>query len=590
MSAARVRCAPHGYLALALIGALVLAAFGQGARGQGGGPRRPFPPWPPQYKAGGTAADVLGPDGRTWFPDWTYAGVQGGIPDVAPFARIEDFGGRADDDADDAAALQAACQAAGLAGGGAVLLGEGTYHLDRKVLITLSGVVIRGAGRDRTRIVIRYNGNDDRIKDGVILFKGVTHVSHDALAADARRGDTSLRMFNVDGLAPGDWIMVDAPGTERWRHVIASRCRFNPRLAMVRIERIAGTTLTINQPLRIDFPRIDSPHVTKMAPISDCGIEDLYITQQQRPPKICTVLFWGAVNCWGRRVTVEWTGRMPLYGSHVKWMEVRDCEFNNGHDTGGGGSAYVGWQYGFDCLMENVVARNLRHAPNLDWSCSGCVFRNSSFYNTDAQTHSGWCHENLFENCVIVDPIGHRPEGGPYGHGFWATPPGDRSHGPNGPRNCFYNCDFQNADEHKVFGNDMRRYGPTGLVLGGMNENWLFFYNRVLSRGPGILLRGVSFDHVIAGNVFLVEDGFPAVLLESPAQCAGIVLAGNVLYGGDGTVVTNAPPALAAWEGNRAFARPGSVPPRPQPEVPSIFEWQRRHRQQERSDPQMNAD
>ena len=115
-----------------------------------------------------------------------------------------------------------------------------------------------------------------RIKDGVILFKGVTHVSRHALAADARRGETSLRMFNVDGLAPGDWIMVDAPGTERWRHVIASRCRFTPRLAMVRIERIAGTTLTINQPLRIDFPRIDSPHVTKMAPISDCGVEDVY--------------------------------------------------------------------------------------------------------------------------------------------------------------------------------------------------------------------------------------------------------------------------------------------------------------------------
>ena len=48
-----------------------------------------------------------------------------------------------------------------------------------------------------------------------------------------------------------------------------------------------------------------------------------------------------------------------------------------------------------------------------------------------------------------------------------------------------------------------------------------------------------------------------------------------VLYGGDGTVATAAPPALAAWEGNRVFARTGSVPPRPQPEVPSIFEWQR---------------
>ncbi len=554
---------------------VLAAAIGQAASGQEGDQSKPVTPWPAQYKAGGTAADVLGPDGRTWFPDWTYAGVQGGIPDVRPFAPIEDFGGRADDDADDAEALEKACDAAGRAGGGAVLLGEGTYYLDRKVLITSNGVVIRGAGRDKTKIIIRYNKPDDRIKDGVIIFKGDTRVARQPLSAGGKRGDTRLSLVSADGLAPGDYIMVEVPGTERWRALIESRCRFTPRLAMVRIEAIDGNTVTINQPLRIDFPAIDAPYVTKMAPIQNCGIEDLYITQAQRPPKICTVLFWGAVNCWGRRVTVDWTGRMPLYGSHVKWMEIRDCEFNNAHDTGGGGTAYVGWQYAFDCLMENVTTRNMRHAPNLDWACSGCVFRNSTFYNSDAQCHSGWCHENLFENCVIVDPIGTRREGGPYGHGFWATPPRDRSHGPIGPRNVFYNCDFQNADEHAVFGG-MRRYGPSGLVLGGMNENWLFFYNRILSRGPGILLRSASFDHVIKGNVFVVEDDFAAVVVEDPARCSGLELVGNVFYGGNGTLVAGGESALAVNQGNTVLAKTEAVPPRPSPEVPSIYEWQRR--------------
>ena len=100
--------------------------------------------------------------------------------------------------------------------------------------------------------------------------------------------------------------------------------------------------MTVNQPLRIDFPVLDEAFVRQMAPIERCGVEDLYLTQPRREPKICTVLFLRAVNCWGRRVTVDWTGRMPLYGSHVKWMEVRDCEFNNAHDLGGAGTAYVG--------------------------------------------------------------------------------------------------------------------------------------------------------------------------------------------------------------------------------------------------------
>ncbi len=530
-------------------------------------------PWHPQYKAGGTPADVLGPDGRTWFPNWTAVGVQGGIPDVEVFARIEDFGG-ADDDRDNAQALQDACNAAGRAGGGAVLLGEGTYHLDGKVLITHSGVVIRGAGRNKTKIVIRYEGTEDRITDGIITFAGGDSGEQRLLSADAARGDTELSLEDVTGLAAGDWLMVDARSTERWRGLIGSRSRHNPRMAIVRIEAINGHKVTINQPLRIDFPVADEASVRAMAPTQRCGIEDVYLTQVRRQPKICTVLFIRAVNCWGRRVTVEWTGRMPLYGSHTKWMEIRDCEFNNSHDMGGGGTAYVGWQYSSDCLMENVTTRRMRHAPNLDWSCSGCVFRNSTFYYSDAQTHSGWCHENLFEDCVIVDPRGRPAGGGSYGHGYWATPPSDRSHGPNGPRNVFYNCDIQNSGEHVVFDPNMVKYGPMGLVLGGMNENWLFLYNRILSRGPGILLRGPQFDLVITGNVFVVEDGFAAVVVEAPGQASGLELVDNTVYGGNGAFSPGGATAVVLDQTNRALERTDRVPPRPQPEVPSIYEWQ----------------
>jgi len=557
---------------------LLLALTGLHVAGRAEAASPAATPWPPQYKAGGTRADVLGPDGRTWFPDWTYAGVQGGIPEVGAFAPIDQFGGRADDGADDGEALQAACDAAGRAGGGAVVLGEGTYYLDRKVLITSSGVVIRGAGRDRTKVVIRYNGTGNRITDGVIVFAGGVNGERRLLTADARRGDASVSLEDVTGLGAGGWLMVEASGTQRWRSLIESSCRLTPRMAMVRIEAVRGNSVTINQPLRIDFPVVDQPYAYKMAPIERCGIEDLYLTQAQRQPKICTVLFIRSVNCWGRRVTVEWTGRMPLYGSHVKWMEIRDCKFNNAHDMGGGGTAYVGWQYSFDCLMENVTTRNMRHAPNLDWSCSGCVFRNSTFYYSDAQTHSGWCHENLFENCVIVDPRGRPAGGGSYGHGFWATPPSDSSHGPNGPRNVFYNCDFQNSGEHAVFEDEMVRYGPTGLVLGGMNENWLFFYNRVLSRGPGILLRGVQFDHIIKGNVFVVDQAFPAVVVEDPGRTRGLEIVGNTVYGGNGALVAAGASAVALDQANRALKQADQVPPRPSPEVPSIYEWERRAR------------
>ena len=118
-------------------------------------------PWLAQYKIAAdqkdklTAADVVGPDGIV-YPNWTRCGVQGGIPQVKAKARITDFGGIADDGKDDSAALARACAAVGRIGGGAVLIGPGTWRLDKPVTIRDDNVVIRGAGADKTRLMFRY--------------------------------------------------------------------------------------------------------------------------------------------------------------------------------------------------------------------------------------------------------------------------------------------------------------------------------------------------------------------------------------------------------------------------------------------------
>ncbi|MHC4325801.1 MAG: glycosyl hydrolase family 28-related protein, partial [Planctomycetota bacterium] len=120
------------------------------------------PPWESQYKikpeekARLTAADVVGPDGIV-YPNWTKCGVQGGIPAVKTVATIEQYGAGADDDADDSEALAKACRAVGKKGGGAVLLGEGVYYMDRPVTVRHDNVVIRGKGRQKTRLIFRYS-------------------------------------------------------------------------------------------------------------------------------------------------------------------------------------------------------------------------------------------------------------------------------------------------------------------------------------------------------------------------------------------------------------------------------------------------
>jgi hypothetical protein len=167
------------------------------------------PPWERQYKikpdekARLTAADVVGPDGIV-YPNWTKCGVQGGIPEVKVVATIEDFGAEADDDTDDSEALTKACRAAGKMGGGAVLLGEGVYYLDRPVTVRHNNVVIRGKGSQKSRLIFRYS----------IAQTGVAF--YNPSAGDRVGKNTRLEMhcmpaglekmtMSIDGMVIGNW-------------------------------------------------------------------------------------------------------------------------------------------------------------------------------------------------------------------------------------------------------------------------------------------------------------------------------------------------------------------------------------------------
>lgn len=624
------------------------------------------PPWEGQYKIKPdhtdrmTPADVLGPDGIV-YPNWTKCGVQGGIPRVEAVTSIGEFGGRPHDNVDDSQALSKACEAAGKKGGGAVLLGQGVYYLDRPVTVRYDNVVIRGEGPGKTHLIFRYAVPDDSVafyspspggkvgpntriemhakpsglekmiimideavigtwtrglhsgntfnfsvsgrnavgkiadgnrtlngiaeyKDGskltgeipVVLdsgFRDSTPVADSRaaitfggegtvgarlrLAADGKRGDTKIRLQSTDGLGVGDCIRIEGPATERWKNLTKNACLWGSyRMYELVVTGIEGDTVTVNQPLRIEFPVIDGAYVQKLVPIRRCGIEKLSIEQTENL-WISTVVFQNAWNCWARNVNVKKCGRFPVYGSMAKWCEIRDCVFDDAWFKGGGGTAYTGWDRCWDCLIENVETFKMRHAPLFQWAASGCVIRKSVFHESDGQWHAGWTNENLIEQCVIESVRGH----GGYGYGMWASPPEDKAHGPNGPRNVVYNCDVSSQ--------------RAGLWMGGMNENWLILHNRfVVDSGPGVLAKTSSFDHIIKDNVFVVRDGkSPMISLNTP-DCIGTEVVGNKLVGGNGNIISGkAEPALA--EDN--IALPLGSAQRPSPEVPSIYEWQLQH-------------
>ncbi|MCR4574944.1 MAG: right-handed parallel beta-helix repeat-containing protein [Lentisphaeria bacterium] len=439
-------------------------------------------------------------------------------------------------------------------GDGNVTLKAVASYTDGKTLETSVTANYKTDPNDRETV-----RNNSQAWRAAINFLGRNRPNSNAkLAQDGHRGDTVIHLVpNNLNLKPGDHLMIDGPATKRWKELTQNACLWGTyRRYAVRVKAVDGTAVTLEQPLRIEFPVIDGSSVTVVEPIQRCGVENLTI-EQTEDLWISTVLFTNAWNCWAKNVEVIKCGRFPVYGQQAKFCEIRDSVFRDAWFKGGGGTAYTGWEHSWDCLIDGIETFEYRHAPLFQWSASGCVIRNGVFHNSDAQWHSGWTNENLIENCVIESVQAH----GAYGFGMWASPPEDSAHGPNGPRNVVYNCDITSP--------------RAGLWMGGMNECWLILNNRFhVKNGPGVFAKTCSFDHIIRNNVFIIDDKEqPAVRLETN-DCFNVEFADNAIYS-DGPLVTGGGRTLLKQHGNKQLPLDRVAEAvRPAPAVPSIYEWQ----------------
>ncbi|MDY7229321.1 carbohydrate binding domain-containing protein [Hyalangium rubrum] len=587
------------------------------------------------------AADVLGPDGII-YPDWSFAGVPGGIPTGgADCGSVTLQGAVANDNLDDSAALEAAATACGQAGGGVISIPAGSFHLDRPIFIKHSGVVLRGAGRDTTKLIfrfaapsqdvafffpsgvsnntlaknnwlevhadptdlqrlsIKYNGQvvSERLRStghwgasfslrvtgstlagksgygsaksfvaeaeypnglirtetvsltlnnaqdanaipntgylGAINFNGTGRMGNTfLLAQDGLRGQTSLTLSSGHTVVAGDFLEIFAEATARWNDEVDNACTTstNFRRYQVKAVAVSGNVVTLNQPLRIDFPTIDGSYVQKFTPMTGNGVESLTLEQTQN---IWTngIIFNWAWGSWARNVRVNKAGRFPLYFNASKFCEIRDSIIDDAWFKGDGGTAYVGFEYAYDCLMDGVTTYEMRHGPLVQWSAAGNVVRRSKFVNSDIQWHAGWTNENLFEQVTVESNRGT----GAYGYGMWASPPEDTAHGPNGPRNVVYNSDVTSP--------------KLGAWLGGMNRGWIFAYNRIQSdSGEGLFAKDSSSDHTITGNVFSLRSAGSGIRLETN-DCTGVKLTSNDFYG------VQSPTAISTGAGTPAVAQ-----------------------------------
>lgn len=518
---------------------------------------------------GGAGVYRPGPDGLD-YPDFTYAGIRGGIPQVdGPIFNVVQHGAKADDAQSDHAAIASAVAQAAKAGGGVVYLPNGTYELDDVIAVGSDNIVIRGQSRDRTILKLNAGGGgkDYYGANAVVFFKGKMKIDFvdRRLAAPARAGDMVLKMADHD-YKPGEFLMYSGKLMS----------------LVMRVEKVDGSAVTVNQPLRMDLP-IEDGQFRRYGVIRRVGVENLTL-ETTRDMNSNGVGFYGVWEGWVRDCTIRKAGRFPIGYNNARYLEIRNCLFEETWKHGGGGVGYCGFWACWDSLMDNCEGRQLRHAPNLQDQAQGCVIRNCRFDQSDLQWHTGGASFNLIEN-VTVTLDSTRP-------GFHSAQllrtsrPGiDTIHSPAGPGNVVYYSDFR-CTQGNVSGAD----------FGHEMRHWVFSYNRVVAPGSGEGLLRIWYDHaedfVFKGNVLATSNarkgGGIRLIAADPAKASGrgVKFIGNRMCGwspADGAWWTG--PVKPDVDQDNTLSEVFAEPQRPAPPVgadgkpvTSLYAWQMKNR------------
>lgn len=375
--------------------------------------------------------------------DFSYAGYRRGersIPDVAGpvFNVVEGYGADPTGQSDATAAIQAAINAAQTASGGVVFLPEGTYRVapqgsDTHALrISASGVVLRGAGVDKTRLL--NTETNMRSKRILLVSPGTTGWNMPAggtetpLRSDVTGPVQRIPVESTAGFSVGDRVVLRAAATDEFiaEHNMADLWEgAGSSLGGVRFLRLITDVDEENKEVGIDVPvryYLKTRDNARMhhAPsfLEEVGLEDFSIGNIENPIEegwleadytdpatgsyqvhnsyaIALVNVW---NGWVRRVNTfrpeenSTSTHLLANGILCNWtrsITISDCDFQWPQFGGGGGNGYMyRMSNAQETLVRNSAARNQRHGFVVaSMASSGNVFHACLTQNKIGRAH-----------------------------------------------------------------------------------------------------------------------------------------------------------------------------------------------------------
>jgi len=380
----------------------------------------------------GRAGERWSATGR--LPDFSFAGYRCGeepLPTVPQVANVKAFGAKGDGRTDDS---QAFLDAIAAGKRGAIYVPPGRYRITKILEIKRSGVVLRGAGADKTVLFFPTPLNDIRPNwgattsgrrtsnyswsGGFVWFKGSFRSKPiAAVTGEAKRGGKSVTVSSTAGVKVGQWIEISVRDDES-RSLVAYLYSGDPgntskirpashRTSMAcRVTAVTPGRIAFDRPLRFDIRLAWRPEVRRFDPdVTESGVEDICFAFPKRKYKghftelgYNAVAFSGVAHCWARRLRIVNADSGIMAGG--TFCTIRGVTFALDGGQPGGGNVFG--HHGVSLRNDNLFTEfdfKVRFIHDITVSRSaGNVCSNGRGVDLCFDHHKRAPHENLFTN------------------------------------------------------------------------------------------------------------------------------------------------------------------------------------------------
>ena len=376
------------------------------------------------------------PESRT--ANWDQAGCRDNYPQDLVELDILDFGATTDGSFDNSTALINAITALnGLPG--VISFPEGQFLFEHPIYLS-SNIILRGTSSINS--ILTFNLTEEAHLINII---GTANEANFELQLDAEKEIQQIQIDSDNTLEEGDFIYIIDNDIEHINDYWAEESTGQ----IVRINEKSEGLLQLNSPLRRSYKTALQAKVVKIKPVEKVGIENLYLERLDATlNQTSNIHLEYASDCWVKCVESNNCNFAHVNIQMSIGVEVSGSYFHHAFDYGIGGKAYgVMVQRGSgECLVENNIFNNLRHAMILQAGANGNVFAYNYSVNPfwtgvsmpteaagDIVLHGNYPYGNLLEGNIVQNIVV------------------DNSHGINGPHNTFFR---NRAELYGIFMND----------------------------------------------------------------------------------------------------------------------------------------